>query len=266
MSEGGEKSTREHMMETVVDDLPRKKIGCLAPMEIVDNSAYDFYQIAPNRVMLVVVPLGISKFDREDVERIFTSIDSQLEQLKLRNVDLIVQSGVPLLLLIGVEGHDRRIDYIEKKSGIPATSSILGAVSAAKHLGIGKIAIADKFPDKLNDTLQQFFVREDIAVAGISAWAESRIEMNLDRVKAMSAVENAQLGYDLGRQAFESYPDAEGLYMPGGSWSLRSVVLRLEDEFQKPVIAHHDVMAWDVLHRVGCWEPVPGAGRLLSGD
>src|SRR6266498_1172228 len=96
------------------ESVPKLKIGALKPLSVVDNSDYEFYRIAPPGVMLVMIPVGLGKFSK-------------------RGVDLIMQSGVPLPLLIGIEAHDRLIERIEKRSGKPATSSVLGVVAAAKR-------------------------------------------------------------------------------------------------------------------------------------
>ena len=112
--------------------VPKLKIGALKPLAVIDNSAYEFYRLAPPGVMLVMIPVGLDKFSKEDVERVFAPIDAYVDQLMERGVDLIMQSGVPLPLLLGVEAHDRLIDRIAKRSGKPATSSVLGVVAAAK--------------------------------------------------------------------------------------------------------------------------------------
>ena len=83
------------------DAVPKLKIGVLKPLSVVDNSAYEFYRIAPPGVMLVMIPVGLGKFSKDDVERVFAPLDSYVDQLMERGVDLIMQSGVPLPLLIG---------------------------------------------------------------------------------------------------------------------------------------------------------------------
>src|SRR5215467_172221 len=151
------------------ESLPKLKIGALKPLSVVDNSAYEFYRIAPPGVMLVMIPVGLGKFSKDDVERVFAPIDGYVDQLMERGVDLIMQSGVPLPLLIGIEAHDRLIERIEKRSGKPATSSVLGVVAAAKRLGLRRIALANKWSATMNRTLGDFFARGGVQVAGVSS-------------------------------------------------------------------------------------------------
>ena len=80
--------------------LPRLKIGALKPLAVIDNSAYEFYRIAPPSVMLVMIAVGLGEFSKEEVERVFAPVDKLVDQLMERGVDIIMQSGVPLPLLI----------------------------------------------------------------------------------------------------------------------------------------------------------------------
>src|SRR5215467_5789990 len=195
------------------ESLPKLKIGALKPLSVVDNSAYEFYRIAPPGVMLVMIPVGLGKFSKDDVERVFAPIDGYVEALMERGVDLIMQSGVPLPLLIGVEDHDRLIDRIATRSGKPATSSVLGVVAAAKRLGLRRIVVANKWSEPMNRTLGEFFARGGTQIIGVAAEV-----MGPDKFQKIETADHMELAYELGRQAFTRHPDADGLYIGGGSW------------------------------------------------
>jgi maleate cis-trans isomerase len=241
------------------DALPKRKIGVLSPLPVIENSAYEFYRIVGDRIMLVLIPVGLAEFSTKDVERVFAPIDSHLDKLMDRGVDVIVQSGVPLPILIGVEAHDRLIAHIAQYSGRPATSSILGIVAAAKNLGIRRIALANKWSDRMNRTLGEFFAREGIAIAGVASEVLSPAEF-----QKKSSGENIELAYELGRAAFKQFPTADGLYIGGGAWLSQPVCEALEREFDKPAISNQSAMIWDTLHRIDCWQPIQGHGRILS--
>src|SRR3954471_16788091 len=178
------------------DTLPRLKIGALKPLSVVDNSAYEFYRIAPPGVMLVMIPVGLGKFSKDDVERVFKPIDGYVDQLMERGCDLIMQSGVPLPLLLGIEGHDRLIDRIAKRSGKPATSSVLGVVAAAKRLGLRRIAVASKWSDPMIRTLGEFFARGGTRIVG----AASDV-LAPDQFQKIAHDDHMALAYELGRAA-----------------------------------------------------------------
>lgn len=241
--------------------IPKRKIGILSPLAVIDNAAYEFYRIAPPGAMMVMVPVGLEKFTAEDVDRVFESIDEKLDMLMERGVDIIMQSGVPLPILIGVDAHDRLLAHIEKRTGLPVTSSVLGVAAAAKHLGIKKLALANKWTDEMNANLGEFFAREGVSIAGVAA----RV-MGPDKFQKMSTAASIDLAYEVGRRALDEYPDADGLYIGGGAWLSHPVAQRLEEESGKPVYCNKSAMIWDVLHRVDYWTPIEGHGRLLAGD
>lgn len=239
-----------------------KNVGCLAPMPVVDNIAHEFYALAPKNIMLSVIPMGVEKFTREEVEEIMKPLDEQLEHFIIRKVDLVQHSGVPLLLAIGIERHDDRLKRIEDRVGCPATSSLTGAVAAAKRLGIRRLAFANNFPPELNEEMRKFFERDGIAVVGF----QGRIGPQRDHaaIKRIDSLQHMHDAHAHCKRGLDRFPDCDGLYMGGGSARLTPVVAQLEKEYGKPVIGHQDAMAWDILTRLGCWRPVPGFGRLLA--
>ena len=243
------------------DYVPNWKIGCLFPLSVIDNVAYEFYQLAPKGIMLVTVPVGLKEFTSEDVERVFASIDEQVDLLVDRGVHVIVQSGVPLPLLAGREFLARLLARIEARAAVPATSTVLSIVASAKHLGIKTIAVANKWSGAMNKTLAEFFGADGIAVAGVN----NRSMVPSEFVK-LNSQESITLAYELGRGALEQFPAADGVYIGGGTWLTLPVITRLEQEFGKPVITNQVATLWHVLHVLKCWQPSAAHGRLMAGD
>jgi maleate cis-trans isomerase len=173
-------------------------------------------------------------------------IDVLVDQLMEREVDLIMQSGVPLPLLLGVEGHDRLIDRISKHSGKPATSSVLGVVAAAKRLGLRRIAVASKWSEPMIGTLGEFFARGGTEIVGFASEVLSPAQF-----QKIPIDDHMMLAYELGRSALTRYPDADGLYIGGGSWLSEPVCQALEREFGKPAISNPSAAVWDTLTRLG---------------
>jgi maleate cis-trans isomerase len=239
--------------------VPRFKIGALKPLAVVDNSPYEFYRIAPPGVMLVMIPVDLRTFSREDVERVFAPLDAYVDQLLERGVDLIMQSGVPLPLLIGVEAHDRLLDRITQRSGKPATSSVRGVVAAAKRLGLRRVVVANKWSDAMNRVLAEFFARGGTEIVGVA----SEVLMP-SQFQKIATADHMELAYQLGRQAFAQHPDADGLYIGGGAWLSEPVCQALEGEFGRPCISNMSAMIWDTLTLLGAWKPIPDQGKLLA--
>ena len=240
------------------DYLPKTKIGCLCPLAVIDTYAYEFYQIAPRDVMTVMVPLGLQEFSAQDVERVFASVDEKIDLLLERRVDIIYQSGVPLPILIGPEALNRLLDHMAKKAKIPVTAQVHGVVAAAKRLGAKKIVAANKWTEPMNQNLGKFFAHEGVTLVG----ANTR-SMNPSEFLKWTNDASLNLAYDLGRGAFQKYPDAEAVYIGGGSWLTLPVINQLEEEFGKPVITNQVASIWHLLTQLKRWKPIHGHGRLL---
>jgi maleate cis-trans isomerase len=242
-------------------DIPSKIIGILFPLPIIDYSAYEFYRMAPPGIMLSMISVALTEFSSDAVEKVFAPIDKMVDELMVRDLDLIMQGGVPLEILLGLDGHDRLMLRMEERSGVPATSSILGIISAAKRLGIRSIALANKWSDPMNAVLSEFFRRDGIEVAGFS---------NKDLAPAdfqrLAGNQSIDLAYSLGKTALETFPKADALYLGGGAWISQPAAEHLEAEFGRPVICNQNAMLWDVMDRLGIWKPIHGHGRLLSLD
>ncbi len=243
------------------DDVPKRRVGCLFPLKVIDYNPYEFYEIAPKGILLVLVPLGLEKFTREDAERVFAPVDEKLELLMQRGIDIVIQAGTPLAVLVGPDFLDKLLAHIEKKTGVPAISMMLSVVNATKHLGIKNIAVADKWNEQMNASLAEFFARQGISVAG--AFSRS---LAPSQFLKMGDLESMNLAYELGKGAFEKYPDADGLYIGGAAWLTLPIVQRLEKEFEKPVITNQVATMWQLLHVLNCWKPVPEFGRLMGSS
>src|SRR5207248_4198560 len=109
----------------------------LQPTEVVDNAAFELYRLAPKGMIQLMIPIGLGEFSKADVERaLFKPLASNLDKLMEREVQMVVQSGTPLPIIIGVEAHDRMIEFMTKHTGVPASSTVLAVCRAARQLGM----------------------------------------------------------------------------------------------------------------------------------
>ena len=241
------------------NDVPKHKVGVLHPLAMIDNSPYEFYRLAPPRIMMVMIAVGLAEFSSKDVERVFAPLDGYLDQLMERGIDLVMQNGVPLPLLIGLEAHDRMIDHMAQYTGRPASSSVLAVVHAARDLGIRKLALANKWSEAMNRTLGEFFAREGVGVIGATTKVLSPAQF-----QKIKTEDNLQLAYDLGRRAFLDHPDCDAVYVGGSAWLAEPAARELEREFGKPVICNQTAAIREMLRLLKDRTPLAGRGRVLA--
>ena len=242
------------------DCKPKRTIGTLSPLNMVEFAAMAFYRIAPPGVLCLYLNVGLEKFSAEDVERVFKPVEKLVEQMIARKADIIVQSGVPLPILIGVQAHNTLMERIAKASGKPVSSSVTAVAKAAAHLGIKNIALANKWSEPMNASLAEFFARSGVKVAGVCSKS-----MTPDMFFDMDTQQGMDLAYELGKNAIEENSGCDGLYIGGGSWLSLPVVEFLEKEFDIPCISNQDAVMWDTLHQVDYWKPTNVSNRLMAG-
>jgi maleate cis-trans isomerase len=240
--------------------LPKHKVGVLCPLSIIDNAAYEFYRLAPPGIMAVMIPIGLAEFSAADVERaLFKPLAANLDKLMERGVELVVQSGTPLPILIGVAAHDRMIEFMAKHTGLPASSTVLSIGRAARRLGVRKLALVNKWSDAMNRTLGEFLARDGVTICG-----GATKEMAPAEFQKIKSLDHMQLAYELGRRAFLDNPDCDAIYIGGGTWLAEPVAQQLEEEFGKPAIVNQTAQLWDILNILKAWSPIEGHGRLLG--
>jgi maleate cis-trans isomerase len=240
---------------------PSLKIGWLQPSSVVDVTTYEFYQMAPPGVMLVLLPWGQGEFSGDQAKETWADLDERIDILMERDVDLIVQSGAPVPLLSGIEAHDRTVEYIATRSGLPATSTMLCVVRAATNLELQKLAVATIWDEAINLRLAEFFPRSGIEICGFASRPTPYAEF-----RKLGAAAQSNLAYELAKRAFEDHPDCDGVYLAGGSWLVANVAAALEQEFGRPVITHRTAMLRHSLQLANVWRPIQGHGRVLAAS
>ncbi len=246
-------------MELGEDYIPVRKVGYLSPLPVIDVGPYEFYRMAPDRTMIIMVAVGLQEFSAQDVERVWEPLEKLTAQLIERGADIVVQGGVPLPLLIGRQALARVMERIANAAGVPAISIMHSCVEAAKALGIKKIAAANKFSPSMNQVLGEFFAEGGIELVG----AQSRALAPAQFLK-MSPEAGADLAYELGRAALQANPEADGLFIGGAAWIALPAVRRLGQEFDRPWVPNGPSGGGASCRKLGNWQPKSGYGRLLE--
>ncbi len=238
---------------------PRLRIGYVTPHPLNDTLQYDFYLMAPPGIMMMTAGQEINDYSREAVENQLPVLERRIESLMRRGAQRIVISGVPVAISLGRERMLRLLLEIETKWGVPADTDLEAIIAAVKHLGAGRVALATRWKDTLNNTLSAYLTEAGLDTAGVANSGRSMAEnAGLDDETGI------RLATDLGREAIIKDTTAEAVIMPGGRWLTLGAVLELEQEFAIPVVVNHAASLWAALKAAGIHEPITGWGRLMS--
>ena len=236
--------------------MPKYVLGTVQPRTgVAGNQQYQFYRIVPNDVMILSTSMGLRDYTRQAAEQAFGRFWQCGDQLAEKGVHRIVQIGVPPAAFVG---RDYLLDLIaetERRYGVPGGADLEMMIAGMEHLGVRSVALGGLgWPEEVNHAIARY-----LADAGIQV----RFQM-VREDRATTLAEGLQSLVELGRDTLRAAPEADALFLPGGSWPHIHVVPILEAEFGKPVFVNMVGLIWGSLRKPGIVPPIEGWGRLLA--
>jgi len=244
----------------MIDIRPAHQLGYLLPVMVGDTVYYQFHRVFPPDVLLVAYPLGLAGFTPTAVDAALERFWEGVEFLRGRGVERIVQGGIPVSAHAGRDRILRLVAEAERRTGIPVSADFEESIEALRSLGVRRVAVAAKWDDALMAAVGRYLTDAGLDVVGSTAEAHTA-----QQVLALPSDEGIDLALRLGREAFRSAPDADGLLLAGGAWLSLQVIPQLEAEFDRPVVTNPSATFWSALRQFGLRSPHAGWGRLLDG-
>ena len=238
----------------------RARIGWIQPRVCSDVEVYDFYQVAPEGVLLVTTNLAVvDSAKKEDLEASLSLLDLSVERLNMAGVDLIMQNGSPIHLHGGNEGHRRILERMRALAKAPVITSSQALAEAFQALSARRILLLSSWKAEsthLVDNLKQF-----LSASGIDIAAVEGIGRELPSI-AKHQITPAEI-YTALTTAAKKHPNVDALYIQSGTLATAGILERLEDELGKPVVSTNSAKIW------GSFKPLGisighGFGRLLA--
>jgi maleate cis-trans isomerase len=241
---------------------PWYQLGYVIPHLYTDMDAYQFYRVAPDGMMLLTTGLDLRDYTLEAVEEELPTLWRRFDLLAGKRVDRISLSGVPVASALGRKKMREILAEGEQRTGIACDTDLEAHVAALQYFGAARIALATRWPDKVNSALTRY-----LADAGIEVIACRSRPRSLQENKQSSAAADHALALELGREALGAAPDAQALLMPGGLWFAIHAVPELEAEFDRPVLLNILATTWAALHAAGArmlHRPAGHWGKVLA--
>src|SRR3970282_99603 len=117
--------------------LPTFRLGNVSPTGAInDIQPYEFYRVAPTSVTQVSVGRGLQESPRANTEEALQRWRACLDRLMARQVQVVVQSGIPIAAVMGRPYTLDLLRETEQRTGVPCQSNLESVILAMKHLGV----------------------------------------------------------------------------------------------------------------------------------
>jgi maleate cis-trans isomerase len=238
----------------------RARIGWITPRVNSDTEIYDFYQIAPKDVVVVVNSLAVVDSARkEEIEASINLIERAVKHLNLSGVDHIMKKGAPVHLHFGNEGHEKILERMRAVSTAPVMTSSQALAAGFNQLGAKRILVISSWRDEsphLADNLKNHLASEGIQVGAVEGIGKQLQSYEKGQMTPAAIFANVVA-------AAKKHPDLDAAYIQSGTMTSIPILDRLEQEIGKPVISTNSAAIWGSFRALGI-RPGPGFGKLLS--
>jgi len=232
----------------------RARIGYTSPPLTTEVFPYEFYQIVPDGVTLVVTSLAIVVRSKDEVDQSYDISMRAAREMAAAGCDIIVLGGVPINLSRGTKNAEQMISDLEAELNVKVSSSAAAQARAAKVLGCKKVVVAQPYAHEDTDRIAGYSNHFGCEVLGATGWGSPFNQIG--RIPQHAALE-------LGRKLMREHPDADTILLPSPHWPTAFAIDPLEQEFGVNVMTAHQAIVWDALRRCGVNDKIEGFGRLL---
>ena len=233
----------------------RARIGYTSPPLTTEGFPYEFYQIVPKGVSLVVTSLAIVTRTKGELDDSYDISLNAAREMAAAGVDLVSLGGVPINQHKGFANADEFYVALEKELGVKVSTSASAQTAAGKKLGVKKAVLAHPYAE--SDTARITRSYEHMLgceVVGRTCWGSP-----FNRIGAIP--QHGAL--EMGRKLLKAHPDADTILFPSPHWPTAHALDILEGEFGVNALGAHQAIVWDALRRCGVNDKIEGFGRLL---
>jgi maleate cis-trans isomerase len=154
----------------------------------------------------------------------------------------------------GLAGAEEQAQQISSRLGVPASSTSLAFVTAARTMGIQRVAVAATYPQELAAAFVSFLGEGGIEVVQLESWG---------------IVTAAEVGEVSGEPVIDfvranDHADAEALFVPDTALHTAAILDQLDAALGKPVLTANQVTMWEALRLGGRLQNQNGFGQLFA--
>ncbi len=194
-----------------------------------------------------LTPDGVREMDRSDGAR-------AIRQIASCRPNAIAYGCTASSIVQGVDYDAHLREEMARTTGIPSTTAAHAILTAAKALGVSRIAAVSPYTAEIDAAEHRYF-----AAAGLEVFGGAHL--GIDDNFRLASPEPETL-YTLGLDGWDAR--AEALVITCLNTPSHTVIDALERELGRPVITSTQATLWHLLRLAGLDDRIEGYGRLLS--
>lgn len=234
------------------------RLGFLYP----GYAAEDDYPYLSERLQPIAKAELVHTSVGEDAHRVDALLDLGGPERLADGTDQLVSRGVASVIwactsgsfVFGWDGAREQVAAVERRIGVPASSTSLAFVDACRAIDAKRVALAATYPADVTEHLVAFLAHGGIEVVSVA----SRGIVTAEEVGTLEedAVRDLVRGHD--------HPDAQAVLAPDTALHTARWLPLLEADVGKPVLTANQVSVWQAARLAG--HPARGAdlGTLFS--
>src|ERR1700692_4354342 len=232
----------------------RARIGYTSPPLTTEVFPYEFYQIVPKGVTLVVTSLAIVVRSKAEVDQSYDISMRAAREMAAAGCDIVVLGGVPINLSRGATNAEEIIRDLEAELKVKVSTSTSAQAAAAKALGCKKVVVCQPYEATETDRIAGYARHFGCEVLGATAWGSAFNQIG--RIPREAALE-------MGRKLMRQHGQADTILFPSPHWPTIGAIEPLEREFGVNVMTALKAIVWHALRSVGVNDRIEGCGRLF---
>jgi arylmalonate decarboxylase len=200
--------------------------------------------------------VGVQGLSAEGFHAAWDAIVPAAEQLAADGANAIMLMGTSLTFHRGYAAHERLVEDVRSRTGLPVSSMSRALVDGLLEVGAKRVGVCTAYADEVNDSLREFLVASGIDVLALRGFGLVRFG-----APGLKSREDIMMLVD---DVLDEASAADGLVISCGGLRTLELIAPVEAEHNLPVVSSTPAAYWAAVRLAGLHASVPGFGRLLS--
>src|SRR5262249_51117623 len=200
--------------------------------------------------------VGVRSLTPEGYAAAFDAIPAAADHLTQQGVDAIMVIGTSLTFYRGPQAHDRLLEDLRARTGLPVSTMSQAIVDGLREVGARRVAVATAYSDLVNERLKELLAASAIETASLACF--NPLEFGRPSRKSEADIIARR------SEAVAQATRAAAILIACGGLRTLGVAKPLEARHGLPVVSSTPAAFWAAMRLVGQSGRVAGCGRLLE--